>query len=473
MSKNILRFENFVNGFSVNESETSSKAVSELLSNFLKLYMYLDMNNPIVLTGKTAEETSNQKMKEQIDLFSKISQEKDNNKRAQIIKDSIDGKSENLTSSFSSIKGDVNQVATQMYDLFIYATTNDSAKAKEAEIEKTIQDTIKNIQDRIKLAFKQTGVVESRRKNILTYENFNYRILQEKRSPKSVMGEERNSMILQIEPVYTEMMMQQKTPATPNMKTKADESITKFNEILSLLKNDEAWDKMRRKERKTKIQETGKKIEEIISGIGEFRKKELSNISMDKKTSDDILAVINGVNSIINKINKIQTERNIKAAEESAKEYKVGDTIKYLDKEGDSQEGVIVKIEGTSVIIKRKDGKEVSKKVNDIEGKIEKKEEDKNKVDFKIDKTIKATGRRPRGKNKEISKKVFEIICNKYKNVESYTKMKEWGKSKFCSVSSYVIGPNRSAVIKAIKKEYGLDNKNADLTPEFVQKLAS
>jgi hypothetical protein len=51
--------------------------------------------------------------------------------------------------------------------------------------------------------------------------------------------------------------------------------------------------------------------------------------------------------------------------------------------------------------------------------------------------------------------------------------MEEWKKSNFCKTSKFFIGPSRTAVIKANKKEYGLDAENGDLTTELVAKLTA
>ena len=472
MERNILRFDSYFKTNTINESAASVKAVSEIISAFFKLYIYLDYKGPIILDGKTTKEYSDAKDAANIELLSKIGAEKDNSKRADLMKQAVDTAAEKVTDTFASIKPKATEVSTKLADVFKYATSNEAAKAGAAEIEKSVQDTIKMWQDKIKAFSQERVIVENRnhgiRKNVLMYESFNYSYIYEKKSPKVILKDERNSIVAQIDPIYTEMMVQQKTPATPGMKTKADEAIKKFNEISTMLNNDEAWSKMSRKERKAKIVELGTQVGNLIANIGEFQKKEIANLGMDKKTSDDLLAAIDGVNSIINDIDKIQRERNYQATEEEAKKYKVGDKVIYLDIEGDSQEGEITKIEGTQITIKRKDGKEVTKSASSIESKVEDKKET-----LKLEKTIRATGRRPNKKYNEASKKIFEMICEKFKNDEKITGLKQWKKAEFCAPRSYTIGPNRTAIIRAIKKGYGLSDKTAHLTQELVDKLSS
>ena len=65
------------------------------------------------------------------------------------------------------------------------------------------------------------------------------------------------------------------------------------------------------------------------------------------------------------------------------------------------------------------------------------------------------------------------MICEKFKNDEKITGLKQWKKAEFCSPKSYTIGPNRTAVIKALKAGFGLKDKTANLTQEFVDKLSS
>ena len=471
MEKNILRFDSYFKSNIINESAASTKAVSEIISAFFKLYIYLDFKGPLDGTVKL-KEFSDAKDAANIELLSKIGAEKDNSKRADLMKQAIDTVAGKVTDSFASIKPKAAEVSTKLADVFKYATSNEAAKEGAAEIEKSVQDTIKRWQDKIKAFSQERVIVENRnyeiRKNVLTYESFNYSYIYEKKSPKVVLKDERNSIVAQIDPIYTEMMVQQKTPVSPGMKSKADEAINKFNEISAMLNNDEAWNKMSRKDRKTKITEISNQISTIIAKIGEFQKKEIANLGMDKKTSDDLLAAIEGVNSIIKDIDKIQRQKDYQGKEEETKKYKVGDKVKYTNEDGDSQEGEIIKIEGTQITIKRKDGKEVTKSVASIESKSEDKKET-----LKLEKTIKATGKKPNKKYNEASKNVFEMICKKFEKDEKISGMKQWKKAEFCSPRFYTIGPNRTAIIKAIKRGFGLKDNTADLTQEFVDKLSS
>ena len=60
-------------------------------------------------------------------------------------------------------------------------------------------------------------------------------------------------------------------------------------------------------------------------------------------------------------------------------EYKAGDIVKYKKDNGEEAQSEIVKIEGDKVYFKDKDGKEFSKDKKDLTGKVEGKEEDKDK----------------------------------------------------------------------------------------------
>jgi hypothetical protein len=472
MERNILRFDSYFKNNTINESAASLKAVSEIISAFFKLYTYLDFKGPLDGTLKV-KEFADAKDADKMELLSKIGAEKDNSKRADLMKQAIDSVSNKLTDSFASIKPKATEVSTKLAEVFKYATSNEAAKAGAAEIEKSIQDTIKMWQNKIKSFSQERVTVENRnyemRKNVLMYESFNYSYMYEKKSPKVVLKDERNSIVAQIDPIYTEMMVQQKTPVSPGMKSKADEAINKFNEISSMLNNDEAWNKMNRRERKTKIEEISNQVRDIISKVAEFQKKEIANLGMDKKTSDDLLSVITDINSIIKDIAKIEKTMSYKAEEEEAKKYKVGDKVKtHPDENGDFMEGEVTKIEGTQITIKRKDGKEITKSANSIESKSENKKET-----LKLEKTIKATGKKPNKKYNEASKKVFEMICKKFEKDEKISGMKQWKKAEFCSPRFYTIGPNRTAIIKAIKLGFGLNDKTADLTQEFIDKLSS
>jgi hypothetical protein len=106
----------------------------------------------------------------------------------------------------------------------------------------------------------------------------------------------------------------------------------------------------------------------------------------------------------------------------------------------------------------------------------DKKEGDKtqsvNTSGIKVAKTIKS-GTTPTGEDAEIAKKIFALICEKWKESKTLTATVAWKKSAFCSPGSLILGPNRKKCVAAIKAAYGISDSSGDLTQELVDKLSA
>jgi hypothetical protein len=91
---------------------------------------------------------------------------------------------------------------------------------------------------------------------------------------------------------------------------------------------------------------------------------------------------------------------------------------------------------------------------------------------IKIENIIKE-GTTPTGDNAEIAKKIFALICEKWKDSKTLTASEAWKKSIYCKPNQLIIGPNRTACIKAIKAAYGLKDATGNLTQDLVNKLSA
>jgi hypothetical protein len=95
-----------------------------------------------------------------------------------------------------------------------------------------------------------------------------------------------------------------------------------------------------------------------------------------------------------------------------------------------------------------------------------------NTSEIKVTKTIKS-GTTPTGEDAEITKKIFALICEKWKESKTLTATTAWKKSAFCSPGSLILGPNRKKCVAAIKAAYGISDSSGDLTQELVDKLSA
>lgn len=99
--------------------------------------------------------------------------------------------------------------------------------------------------------------------------------------------------------------------------------------------------------------------------------------------------------------------------------------------------------------------------------------DENKKSSIKLEKEIKPGVEPKDEKDKETIKKVYALICEKWKDSKKLTSYEQWKKSIFCNPKegTLIIGPNRTACIRGIKKAYGLPSEDAKITQEFIDKL--
>ena len=213
-------------------------------------------------------------------------------------------------------------------------------------------------------------------RNLLGFDNYSYPSLYE----KNTFDDERDALSDKMKSIYSEMVSQQKTPSTDALKGKASEVIGKFDEYQKLLTDKGAWEKMKRKERKDKLESMNTEIDKIIQETNDLQKSELAKIGVDKKIADTMSTIITSINSMSDKAKEIDDKAiaDAKASESSkAIEYKEGEVVKYKRENGEEAQSEIIKIEGDKVFFKDKEGKEFTKEKKELTGKVEGGKEEK------------------------------------------------------------------------------------------------
>ena len=352
------------------ESESPTvKTLNELISIFFKCYM--------------AVATKAIDYKGVISDFLAITGEKDPAKRGEVMEKSIKNVTDKIDPKYSNLKGDIEKAASSIKDLYSEVASTEEAKKNTEAINKMVNDKIISYQDILKsqpLKVEVKGVKESRK--IYGFEDYSRVFLYE----KNTFGDEREVVLDKMKSIYSEMVSQEKNPSSDALKNRAKEVISKFDEYKKSLSNEEEWEKMKRRERKEKVESMNKEVDSIVQKTNELQKSELIKIGVDKKIADSMSNIISTINTIAEKTkeidDKIITETNSK---EKESEYKVGDIVKYKKENGEESQNEVLKIEGDKVFLKDKEGKEFSKDKKEIEGKVEgskekDKEEDKEEV---------------------------------------------------------------------------------------------
>jgi len=332
------------------------KTVSEIISLFFKCYMFVATkapNYPDVLA----------------DLLS-VSEEKDPAKRAETMESVIKKVTEKVDPKYADIKDDANKAGAAIKSIYNEVASTEDAKKYTDVINKMVTSKILSYQDILKNQPLKENRNVSPYKNLLGFDNYYYPSLYE----KNTLDDEREGLSDKMKSIYSEMVAQQKNPSSDTLKAKASEVISKFDEYQKLLSDKGAWEKMRRKERKDKLESMNAEIDDIIQKTNELQKTELIKIGVDKKIADNMSTIITSINSMSDKAKAIDDKAiaDAKSAEGAkAVEYKVGDVVKYKRENGEEAQSEIVKIEGDKIFFKDKEGKEFSKDKKEITGKVE------------------------------------------------------------------------------------------------------
>lgn len=357
-SPRVLNFDSYTKLFE-QESSTPVKTISEIISLFFKCYMFV-ATKAVDYKDVLA------------DLIS-VSEEKDPAKRAETMESVVKKVAEKIDPKYASIKEDATKAAASIKELYAQVASSEEGKKNAEVINKMVTNKIVNYQD----ILKEQPLKENLK--VYGYDRFAFPLLYE----KNTFEDERAALTDKMKTLYSEMISQQKNPSSEALKAKADEVVSKFDEFQKLLSDEGAWEKMKRKERKEKLESMNTEIDDMIQKTNDLQKSELVKIGVDKKIADTMSNIITSINSMSDKTKAIDDKAIADAKGAEGKkdsgnvEYKVGDVVKYKRENGEEAQSEITKIEGDKIFFKDKDGKEFSKDKKDITGKVEGKTENK------------------------------------------------------------------------------------------------
>lgn len=367
------------------------KTVGEIVSLFFNSYMFAVTKVP--------------DYKDVLSDLLTISDDKDPAKRAENMEAIVKKISGKLPEKYASLKEDIAQISKSLKELYSQVASSEDAKKYLDQINTLVREKIVSYQEILqKQPLKE-------HKNLKAFESFSFPLLFE----KNTFGDEREDLSKKMKSLYSEMISQQKSPSSEALKSRADEVVAKFDEFQKLLSDEEAWKKMKRRERKDKLESMNTEIDEIIKKTGELQISELTKIGVEKNIADRISSTITVLNNAQTKATEIE-QKAIESAKgtdskdsKSSTEYKVGDKVKYKKDNGEEAEGEIAKIDGDKFTFKDKDGKEFTKEKKDIIGKSEAKKDDAQ-VDVKDIKSgnVEKENMKKDGPNSAIIKKFQE-----------------------------------------------------------------
>jgi hypothetical protein len=162
--------------------------------------------------------------------------------------------------------------------------------------------------------------------------------------------QERNQLINDIAPLLAQVTELAKNSPTQELKSKCTEFAKNLREYINTLsteKNEEEWNKMKRKERVTKLEEITNKVNSMPKQIQEIQTKALIQLGIDKKVQSSIESAKEAFTNAMVTLNKedekkieVSAEKKAEAAKEASKE-KEGEKKEEEKKEGGEKEEIV------------------------------------------------------------------------------------------------------------------------------------
>jgi hypothetical protein len=156
---------------------------------------------------------------------------------------------------------------------------------------------------------------------------------------KNTYIDEREELVKKITPVYSQVVYLAKNSPDETLKGECVKIGKELKGYYDLLSDEKAWEDMKRKERKNKLEEILGKVNEIPARMNDIQGKALVKLGIDVKVQGSIKSAMDLINKAIETLNKQEEvaivkdagkEEDAKKEEEDKKEdEKKGDDKKY------------------------------------------------------------------------------------------------------------------------------------------------
>ena len=273
-----------------------------------------------------------------------ISQQADVNKRGDVMSDVINKVSQKLNGDYkSAIGGNVKSFSDDLKKAYTTLVTSDEGKKSLDSINKKIVDSINKYVAELAAELKKAKTpvqnVSSSLTPVYTFTDFisEGKKLNEGLFDKNLFPERRQELLNSI---ITPKMSQFKTIADTTgdsaYKQAATAAYTEISKLSDELTKDDVWDKMKRRERKDRLEEIPGAVDKIQSTMNDATTKFTTQLKIDKDVTDSLTVVNDKANEIKTKATELvnkQAAAEAKKKEEEAKK-KEGDK-KEEDKEED------------------------------------------------------------------------------------------------------------------------------------------
>lgn len=282
----VLSFSNYNKLFEAEENN-SSKAAQQIVDLFFQAY------------GSIVTKIGD--YKEAIDDLLAVAEEKDTTKKGQIMAQMIDKVVKKVDPDYKDAGTTLLQAGKKIQEAYTELVSTEEGKKSLEEINKAIYRQILAKQQGLTDAAREIKVEESRKAN----EALSYAQLYE----KNTFGDERNSLITKIKPLYGDVVQQAKAATSETIKSKSVEIAKKLKTMYEILSDTPKFEGMKRKERISTIEKYNEEYEKLVAELNDARRKELLKIGIDKKITAALEEIIKLINTATEKITEIDNKK--------------------------------------------------------------------------------------------------------------------------------------------------------------------
>jgi hypothetical protein len=327
----ILNFESYHKIFEAEEANVSASAAEQIVGLFYQAY-----GSMVTKIGD---------YKDAIDDLLQVAEEKDATKKGDVMESVLKKVVAKINPEYKSVGNTVLEAGKKLKDAYTTLLETEEGKKSTEEINKVIYRKILEFQKGLQTASKEMPKVEVKEikpvkenDNSEDSEYFSDDI-NEGLFSKNTFGEERNTIISSLVIFYSDMVAQAKNGATDAIKSKAQEVANNLKKLNDTLGDEKAWEDMKRRERKDKLEEIPATIAGYKEDFNKTLMAESTKMGIDKKVSaaiSEVIKLLDGVAATVAEVDKKVAEASVVKSEEKEKEVKAEEEKKDEDKKDDT-----------------------------------------------------------------------------------------------------------------------------------------
>jgi hypothetical protein len=328
----VLNFESYHKIFEADEVNSSASAAEQIVGLFYQAY-----GSMVTKIGD---------YKDAIDDLLQVAEEKDAAKKGDVMESVLKKVVSKINPEYKSVGNTILEAGKKLKDAYATLLGTEEGKKSVEEINKVIYRKILEFQKGLQTASKEMPKVEVKEIKPIEKDNnsedFEYLSddINEGVFSKNTFGDERNTIISSLVIFYSDMVAQANNGATDAIKRKAKEIADNLKKLNSTLSDEKAWEDMKRKERKSKLEEIPATIAGYKEDFNKTLMAESTKMGIDKKVSSaiaEVIKLLDGVAATVAEVDKKVADASVIKSEEKEKEVKAEEEKKDGDKKDDTE----------------------------------------------------------------------------------------------------------------------------------------